>query len=65
SIEEGIMPPGKDFASVLQLRDVARKVVLAGCGEPDFEAMIDPVSPHRQAEPARGRRERWNDPPDA
>jgi 1-acyl-sn-glycerol-3-phosphate acyltransferase len=45
TIEDAIMPPGKDFASLLQLRDAARKVVLAGCGEPDLGELVKPVSP--------------------
>ncbi len=39
-----ITPAGKDFGSVLQLRDEARKVVLAGCGEPDLGELVKP--PH-------------------
>jgi hypothetical protein len=38
------MPAGKDFAAVLRLRDEARKVVLAGCGEPDLGELVKP--PH-------------------
>jgi 1-acyl-sn-glycerol-3-phosphate acyltransferase len=45
TIEDAIMPPGKDFASLLQLRDAARKVVLAGCGEPDLGELVKPASP--------------------
>jgi 1-acyl-sn-glycerol-3-phosphate acyltransferase len=44
-IEDAVEPSGKDFASVLQLRDAARKVVLAGCGEPDLEELVKPVPP--------------------
>ncbi len=36
TIEKPIIPSGTDFASLLQLRDATRKVVLAGCGEPDL-----------------------------
>jgi hypothetical protein len=39
------MPSGKDFASVLRLRDAAREVVLAGCGEPDLEELVKPAPP--------------------
>jgi 1-acyl-sn-glycerol-3-phosphate acyltransferase len=45
TIEDAIMPPGKDFASLLQLRDAARQVVLAGCGEPDLGELVKPASP--------------------
>jgi 1-acyl-sn-glycerol-3-phosphate acyltransferase len=44
-IEDAVMPSGKDFASVLRLRDEARKVVLAGCGEPDLGDLVKPASP--------------------
>ncbi len=44
-IEEPVTPSGKDFASVLRLRDTARQVVLAGCGEPDLEELVKPVPP--------------------
>ncbi len=33
SFGSAIMPSGKDFASVLRLRDEARQAVLAGCGD--------------------------------
>jgi 1-acyl-sn-glycerol-3-phosphate acyltransferase len=38
SVEIGwpVMPSGADFASVLQLRDAVRNVMLARCGEPDL-----------------------------
>ncbi len=42
-----IIPAGKDFAAVLQLRDEARKVVLAGCGEPDLGELVKPPAPLR------------------
>jgi 1-acyl-sn-glycerol-3-phosphate acyltransferase len=44
-IEDAVVPSGKDFVSVLRLRDAARKVVLAGCGEPDLEELVKPVPP--------------------
>jgi 1-acyl-sn-glycerol-3-phosphate acyltransferase len=42
-IEEPIMPFGKDFSSLLRLRDAVRKVVLAGCGEPDLGELVKPA----------------------
>jgi acyl carrier protein len=47
TISEPVMPAGKDFAAVLQLRDEARKVVLAGCGEPDLGELVKPPGPLR------------------
>ena len=41
TIGSPIMPSGKDFAAMLQLRDEARKVVLAGCGEPDLGELVE------------------------
>jgi hypothetical protein len=44
-VSEPIWPKGKDFASVLRLRDGARQIILARCGEPDVNALIKPPSP--------------------
>jgi 1-acyl-sn-glycerol-3-phosphate acyltransferase len=44
-IEDAVVPSEKDFASMLRLRDAARKVVLAGCGEPDLEELVKPAPP--------------------
>jgi hypothetical protein len=41
------MPSGTDFASVLRLRDEARKAILAGCGEPDLGELVKPLHPLR------------------
>ena len=43
TIAHPIMPSGTDFASVVQLRDAVRAVVLAGCGEPDLGELIKPI----------------------
>jgi 1-acyl-sn-glycerol-3-phosphate acyltransferase len=48
-IEDAVMPSGKDFASVLRLRDAARKAVQAGCGEPDLEELVKPAPPSGSA----------------
>jgi 1-acyl-sn-glycerol-3-phosphate acyltransferase len=48
-IEDAVVPSGKDFASILQLRDAARKAVLAGCGEPDLEELVKPAPPSGSA----------------
>jgi 1-acyl-sn-glycerol-3-phosphate acyltransferase len=45
TIGNPIMPAGKDFASLLRLRDEARKAVLAGCGEPDLAELVKPAPP--------------------
>ena len=45
TIEEPIMPSGTDFASLLQLRDAARRVMLERCGEPDLEELVKPPRP--------------------
>jgi 1-acyl-sn-glycerol-3-phosphate acyltransferase len=42
-IGEPVMPSGKDFTAVLQLRDAARKVMLARCGEPDLGELTKPL----------------------
>ena len=47
TIESAIMPSGKDFASVLRLRDEARQAILAGCGEPDLGELVKPLHPLR------------------
>ncbi|HZV22029.1 MAG TPA: AMP-binding protein [Hyphomicrobiales bacterium] len=47
TIENAIVPYGKDFASVLRLRDEARQAVLAGCGEPDLGELVKPPQPLR------------------
>ncbi len=38
-----VPPSGKDFASVLRLRDQVRQVILARCGEPDLDEMVKPA----------------------
>jgi 1-acyl-sn-glycerol-3-phosphate acyltransferase len=45
TIEEAILPSGSDFTSLLRLRDEARKVMLAGCGEPDLGTFAKPAPP--------------------
>jgi hypothetical protein len=44
-IADPILPAGTDLASVVQLRDAVRAVILAGCGEPDLGELIKPVAP--------------------
>jgi acyl carrier protein len=51
TIENTIMPSGKDFASVLRLRDEARRAVLAACGEPDLAELVKLAPPAEQARP--------------
>jgi 1-acyl-sn-glycerol-3-phosphate acyltransferase len=41
-VAEPIKPSGTDFASVLELRQRVRDVILAGCGEPDLGELIKP-----------------------
>jgi 1-acyl-sn-glycerol-3-phosphate acyltransferase len=41
-IEDPVMPSGKDFRSVLQLRDTARNIMLSRCREPDLHELIKP-----------------------
>jgi 1-acyl-sn-glycerol-3-phosphate acyltransferase len=43
-IEDAVKPSGTDFASLLQLRDAVRKVVLAHCGEPDLGELVKPAA---------------------
>lgn len=43
-IEDGIKPSGKEFASLVVLRDAVRKVVLAHCGEPDLGELVKPAA---------------------
>jgi 1-acyl-sn-glycerol-3-phosphate acyltransferase len=45
SIAEPVLPGGTDLASVVQLRDHARAVILAGCGEPDLGELMKPNPP--------------------
>jgi 1-acyl-sn-glycerol-3-phosphate acyltransferase len=42
-ITDAIVPSGVDFASMLRLRDAARKAVLARCGEPDLTELVKPA----------------------
>ena len=39
-IEELITPSGMDFASLLELRDAVRNVILAQCDEPDLGELV-------------------------
>ncbi|KAF2989561.1 Long-chain-fatty-acid--AMP ligase FadD29 [Methylocystis sp. MJC1] len=41
-IAKPIGAAGKDFASLLKLRDEARRAILASCGEPDLDELIKP-----------------------
>jgi 1-acyl-sn-glycerol-3-phosphate acyltransferase len=41
-IGEPVIPSGKDFGSVLRLRDEVRKRVLSQCGEPDLGELVKP-----------------------
>ncbi len=41
-IESAVSPSGTEFASLLQLRDAVRKVILAHCGEPDLGELVKP-----------------------
>jgi 1-acyl-sn-glycerol-3-phosphate acyltransferase len=43
TIHDPIQTSGTDLASVVQLRDSVRAVVLAGCGEPDLGELIKPI----------------------
>jgi 1-acyl-sn-glycerol-3-phosphate acyltransferase len=45
TIENPITPSGKDFKSVLRLRDEVREAVLARCGEPDLAELVKPAPP--------------------
>ena len=42
---EPILSTGTDFASVLQLRDKVRNVIVAKCGEPDLGGLSKPAVP--------------------
>jgi 1-acyl-sn-glycerol-3-phosphate acyltransferase len=44
SIAKPIKPTGTDLAAAVLLRDAARAIVLASCGEPDLGALIKPES---------------------
>jgi len=50
---ESVLPVGKDFASVLRLRDLVRAAILARCGEADLNELIKPPMPNANSEPAR------------
>jgi 1-acyl-sn-glycerol-3-phosphate acyltransferase len=41
-IGDPILPEGTDFQSIVRLRDRARQVMLARCGEPDLEELVKP-----------------------
>jgi 1-acyl-sn-glycerol-3-phosphate acyltransferase len=51
-IAEAVRPSGKDFASVLRLRDTVRAAILARCGEPDVNELIKPPAPQSPAHEA-------------
>jgi 1-acyl-sn-glycerol-3-phosphate acyltransferase len=40
-----MQPRGKDFSSILRMRDGVRQVMLGLCGEPDVNELIKPPSP--------------------
>ena len=42
-IEAAVAPSGKDFASLLRLRDAVRTAILAHCGEPDLGELAKPA----------------------
>jgi len=44
-IGDPVQPFGKDFASVLRLRDSVRSAILARCGEADLNELIKPPLP--------------------
>jgi 1-acyl-sn-glycerol-3-phosphate acyltransferase len=50
TIGDALKPSGSDLASVVRLRNAAREVVLAGCGEPD---LIELTKPARASDEAR------------
>jgi 1-acyl-sn-glycerol-3-phosphate acyltransferase len=50
TVGEPIMPAGTDFAAALRLRDAARAVILAGCGEPDIRELVKPNQTASSAE---------------
>jgi 1-acyl-sn-glycerol-3-phosphate acyltransferase len=45
TIERPIEPKGTELGDVVQMRDAARSVILAGCGEPDLSELIKPPKP--------------------
>jgi len=47
-VEQFIEPTGTDLASMVGLRDAARSIILASCGEPDLGELIKPPrsAPH-------------------
>ncbi|MBL1255975.1 AMP-binding protein [Methylocystis sp. Sn-Cys] len=45
TIGKPISPAEKDFASLLKLRDAARRAILANCGEPDLDELVKPPAP--------------------
>ena len=42
TIERPIEPKGTELGDFVQMRDRARNVILAGCGEPDLSELIKP-----------------------
>lgn len=44
-IERPIDPKGTELGDIVQMRDAARSVILAGCGEPDLGELIKPPKP--------------------
>jgi 1-acyl-sn-glycerol-3-phosphate acyltransferase len=42
---EPVEPTGTDFASVVQLRDKVRAMIVARCGEPDLGGLAKPAMP--------------------
>jgi 1-acyl-sn-glycerol-3-phosphate acyltransferase len=43
-IEDAVKPSGRSFASLVQLRDAVRRVILVHCGEPDLGELVKPVA---------------------
>jgi len=43
-IEDAVKPSGTGFASLVELRDAVRKVILAHCGEPDLGELVKPAA---------------------
>jgi 1-acyl-sn-glycerol-3-phosphate acyltransferase len=46
---EPVAPTGTDFASVLQLRDKVRSIIVSKCGEPDLGGLSKPAAPSADA----------------
>jgi 1-acyl-sn-glycerol-3-phosphate acyltransferase len=45
-----VLPSGRDFSSIVKLRDAVRQAILVRCGEPDLGELTKPEPPPKRAD---------------